>query len=204
MTRLLERAAHRFDSPAEPSRRDFLSRMTLAVTALVVAPMDFIFRPMTAYAAICGPAAGCNDGYTAFCCTIFRGINKCPPGHFVGGWWKAASSSLCLVNGQKAARYYLDCHPRCECSSGCGNFCSSSCLPCSCHCPDTASCDKRHVCCARFRYGQCNTHIACSGGVTCRVVTCVPPYQLFDACGTTVLSDNFTAEQTAPCLEHSS
>jgi hypothetical protein len=51
-----------------------------------------------------------------------------------------------------------------------------------------------------FRYGQCNTDIGCSGPVTCRVVTCVPPYQLFDSCSTTLRSDNFTANQTAPCL----
>lgn len=200
MTKLTQRASALVSRAPDSSRRDFLTKFTLAATALLVAPLDFILRPMTAYAAVCGPQAGCNDGYTAFCCSIHRGINTCPPGHFVGGWWKAASSSYCLVDGQPAARYYIDCHPQCNCGTGCGNFCSSSCWPCSCHCPDTGTCDQRHACCARFRYGQCNTQIDCSGPVTCRVVTCIPPYQLFDACGTTTLFDNSTANQTAPCL----
>ena len=204
MTKLMQRATRWADAPTSPSRRDFISRLTMAATALAVVPLGFILRPVTAYAAICGPASRCSDGYTAFCCSIHRGINSCPPGHFVGGWWKAANSSYCLVGGQPTARYYIDCHPRCNCNDGCGTFCDTSCWPCTCHCPDTGTCDQRHACCARFRYGQCNTHISCSGPVTCRVVTCVPPYQLFDSCGTTVLSDDFTAEQTAPCLEGSS
>lgn len=205
MNRLFDRAARLSDAPPDQSRRSFLSSMTMFATALVVAPFDFILRPVSAYAAVCGPAPGCNDGYTAFCCSIHRGINNCPPGHFVGGWWKAADSSYCLVDGQPAARYYIDCHPQCSCGNGCdtSNFCDDTCWPCNCHCPDTGTCDQRHACCVRFRYGQCNTDIACSGPVTCRVVTCVPPHQLFDSCGTTLLSDNFTAQQTAPCLEHS-
>jgi len=187
------------------SRRSFLSRLTIAATALVVAPLDYILRPVTAMAAVCGPAPGCNDGYSAFCCTVNRGVNTCPPNHVVGGWWKAANSGYCLGSGGKRkARYYVDCHPRCECSGGCGNFCTSSCHGCSCGCPDSSTCDQRHVCCAVFRYGQCNTHIGCVGPVSCRVVTCVPPHQLFDNCGSTQLSDNFTANQTAPCLEGSS
>jgi hypothetical protein len=32
------------------------------------------------------------------------------------------------------------------------------------------------------------------------VVTCVPPYELFDSCSTTLRVDDFTANQTAPCL----
>ena len=203
MTRLLDKAVAWADPGEGRGRRDFLSKVTMIATALVVSPFDFVLRPMTAYAAVCGPAPGCNDGYSAFCCTINRGINNCPPGHFVGGWWRASGSSYCLVNGQASSRYYIDCHPRCSCTSGCGNFCSSSCWPCRCSCPDTDTCDKRHACCAQFRYGQCNTQIGCSGPVTCRVVTCVPPYQLYDNCGSTTLSDNFTANQTAPCLEHS-
>lgn len=204
MKALLDRATRWATPEVDQGRRDFLSRMTLAAAALVVAPVQYVLRPISAYAAVCGPAPGCNDGYTAFCCTIHRGINNCPPGHFIGGWWRAAGSSYCLTDGRPSDRYYMDCHPRCRCTSGCGNFCDSGCWPCSCGCVDTDSCDKRKACCARFRYGQCNTDIACSGPVTCRVVSCVPPYQLFDSCGSTLLTDNFTANQTAPCLEGSS
>lgn len=200
MTRLMHAASRMVGGPPDQGRRDFLTRLTMAATALLVAPLDFILRPTTAYAAVCGPAPGCNDGYTAFCCSIHRGINNCPPGHFVGGWWRATGSSYCLVNGQPSSRYYIDCHPRCSCECSGSAFCSSSCWSCSCQCPDTGTCDQRHVCCAIFRYGQCNTDIGCSGPVTCRVVTCVPPYQLFDSCSTTLRSDNFTANQTSPCL----
>ena len=184
-TRLVDRA---------PTRRGFLYRLAMASTALVVSPITYITRPLSAQAAICGPAPGCNDGYSAFCCTINRGINNCPPGHFMGGWWRAAGSSYCATG----SRYYIDCHARCTCTGG-GSFCSPSCIPCSCECPDTETCDKRHVCCAIFRYGQCNTQIGQGGGVTCRVVSCTPPYLLYN-CSSTLLSDNFTAQQTAPCL----
>lgn len=177
-------------------RRGFLYRLAITTTALAVAPIKYITRPINAQTAICGPQPGCNDGYSAFCCTINRGINNCPPGHFMGGWWRAAGSSYCGTG----SRYYIDCHARCTCS-GTGNFCNPSCQPCSCTCPETSTCDQRHVCCARFRYGQCNTQIAQSGPVTCRVVTCTPPYLLYDTCGSTLLSDNNTANQTAPCLE---
>ncbi len=204
MTGLIDRVIARTGSDHDPGRRDFLSKVTMAATALVFAPVEYVTRPISAYAAVCGPATGCNDGYTAFCCSIHRGINNCPPGHVVGGWWRAAGSSYCLVDGQPASRYYLDCHPRCSCTTGCGNFCSSSCWPCNCHCPDTGTCDQRHVCCARFRYGQCNTDISCLGPVTCRVVTCVAPYLLTESCGSTLLNDHSTANQTAPCLELSS
>jgi len=204
MTKLLERATRWAQPRHDPDRRQFISRMTMAATALMVAPMDFVLKPISAYAAVCGPAPGCNDGYSAFCCSIHRGINNCPPGHLIGGWWRASGSSYCLVNGQPSSRYYLDCHPYCSCTSGCGNFCSSGCLSCSCHCPSTGTCDRRHACCARFRYGQCNTNHSCIGPVTCRVVSCVPPYQVYSSCGSTLLSDHFTANQTAPCLDGSS
>ena len=65
---------------------------------------------------------------------------------------------------------------------------------------DPATCDQRRHCCNAFRYGQCNTHVRCSGGVPCRVVSCVPPYR-WDSCSTTALVDNATAEHSAPCLQ---
>ena len=193
MSRLLSFAT---DQAERIDRRGFLLGLAMTSTALVVAPLRFLLRPLSAQTAICGPLPGCNDGYSAFCCTINRGINTCPPGHFMGGWWRASGSSYC----GSGSRYYIDCHPRCSCGCGSNGFCSSSCWACSCGCPDTETCDERHVCCAVFRYGQCNTQIGCSGPVTCRVVTCTPPYQIYDACGSTLRVDNATAQQTAPCL----
>jgi uncharacterized protein with LGFP repeats len=55
------------------------------------------------------------------------------------------------------------------------------------------------VCCNAFRYGQCNTQIRCTGGVYCRMVSCVAPYR-WEKCTTTSLTDNRTAQHSAPCL----
>lgn len=203
MTRALAERASRALGARDTSRRRFLARVAVFGSALVAAPLDFILRPTTAYAAICGPAPECANGYTVFCCTVNRGLNRCPPGMFVGGWWKADNSTYCCdALGRPAARYYIDCHPRCTCADGAGNFCSPNCIACKCTCNDT-TCDRRRVCCNNFRYGQCHTEIARSGPVACRVVTCIPPYQLFDDCGPSSRTDNYTAEQTAPCLSPS-
>src|SRR5439155_5415030 len=62
-------------------RRTFLKRMAVAGSALAVAPVDFMIRPLTAQAIIrCRDCARglCCDGWTAFCCTINKGINACP------------------------------------------------------------------------------------------------------------------------------
>jgi hypothetical protein len=183
------------------TRRGFLAGTAVVGSALVVAPKKFVFEPTSAYASVCGPASTAADGYTAFCCTIYRGENKCPPGTFVGGWWRADGSHYCCgPGGAPGARYYIDCQAECfNCSSGCGPFCSSSCWNCRPHAA-SGSCDTRRVCWNVFRYGQCNTQVSCGGPVACRVVTCVPPYLIFPSCGRTTLYDNSTADHTAPCL----
>jgi hypothetical protein len=182
------------------SRRGFLMQTAVVGSALAVDPVGYVLKPQTAAATVgCGPAASCSAGYTVMCCTINGGKNACPPGTFAAGWWKAADSSWCCGG----YRYITDCNATCsKCTSGCSddNICSSSCWSCSCKCGPTSSCDQRKVCCNAFRYGQCNTQVKCSGGVACRVVSCVAPYQ-FANCTTTSLSDNATAEHNAPCLE---
>jgi uncharacterized protein with LGFP repeats len=168
-------------------------------SALAIDPKGYVLKPQTAADTVCGPAASCSAGYTVFCCTINHGANACPPGTFTAGWWKAADSSWCCGG----YRYITDCNATCsKCTSGCSgdNICSSSCWNCGCKCGSTATCDQRRVCCNAFRYGQCNTHVRCSGGVACRVVSCVAPYK-WDNCTTTSLSDNATAEHNAPCLQ---
>jgi hypothetical protein len=199
VTRALAERTSRFLGRRQ-SRRSFLSQVAVVASAVVAAPVDYILRPNNALNAICGPAAECSNGYTVLCCTVNSGVNRCPPNMFVGGWWRADGSAYCCSSGGGSApRYYIDCHPRCQC--GCdGAFCPDSCHPCSCHCNDGATCDRRRVCCNYFRYGQCHTEIGCSGPVACRVVSCVPPYQLFDDCGSTLRFDNATANHTAPCM----
>ena len=173
---------------ARTSRRGFLMRSALAGSALAVAPLKYILRPGTAYAAICGCAgsdcdcgSACCDGYTEFCCAVNPdGSNACPPGSFEAGWWRADGSAFC-----DGPRYYVDCNESCGANS------------CDCHCAG-GSCDNRRACCNVFRYGQCNTHIECYGAIACRIVTCTPPYELFD-CDTTALWDDSTANHTTTC-----
>jgi hypothetical protein len=167
------------------SRRSFLVRTSLFGSALAIDPARFALEPRTGYEAVCGPEADCGGGFTAFCCTIQRGANVCPEGTFVGGFWKADRSAFC----RDAARYYVDCN---------GN----AGWPWHCHCPDTASCDRRHVACVQFRYGNCNLEIPEHYGspVVCRVVTCTPPWVWDESCTTTSFTDQFTVDQSAPCL----
>jgi uncharacterized protein with LGFP repeats len=162
-------------------RRSFLTKMAVAGSALAVNPAQFIFKPGTAYAAVCGT---CSDGWTAFCCTVNGGSNSCPPGSFVAGWWKADNAAYCC--GQ--ARYIIDCNATCPTS-------------CNCHCSG-ASCDGRRVCCNQFRYGQCHQEISCYGPVVCRVATCTPPWQYDPSCTSTSATDNATVTHGAPCLSN--
>ncbi len=177
------------------SRRGVLGRAAVVGAALTVAPVDFVLRPGTAYASVCGPGADCSTGWTAMCCTINNGLNQCPPGSFAGGWWKADSAGLC--GGQ--ARYYIDCQGECtRCGCGGGNYCGEGCWNCTKHCA-SGTCDERRVCWNLFRYGQCNQQIGCSGPVLCRVISCNPPWQ-FENCTTDVATDNNTTDHNAPCL----
>jgi hypothetical protein len=185
------------------SRRGFLSRATVTATALSVAPVDLLLRPGTAYAAICecAPGTNCNcselccDGYTQFCCTINNGVNACPPGTFAGGWWKADGSEYCA-----GPRYYIDCMGECQsCGCGGGNFCPS-CDNLTCECA-LGNCGNRHVGCTEFRYGQCHQEIGCSGRISCRVVSCTPPWVLDTTCTTVAQTDDNTANHFAPCQD---
>lgn len=178
-------------------RRDVLLGTAVAATALATKPSTYALRPVSAYATICGPGNTASSGWTVFCATVNKGANACPPGSFAAGWWKAAGSSWC----GGSYRYIVDCNASCsKCSSGCSDgICDSKCWSCSCGTGSTDTCDQRRVCCNAFRYGQCNTQIACSGGVHCRVVSCVPPYK-WAKCTTTSLSADVTAEHSSPYL----
>ncbi|GAB3441516.1 hypothetical protein GCM10027517_17690 [Phycicoccus ginsengisoli] len=179
------------------SRRGVLLGATVAATALATRPKEYALRPVAAYATICGPGNTASSGWTVFCATVNKGVNTCPPGSFAAGWWKAADSSWC----GGGYRYIVDCNASCsKCTTGCSDgICDSRCWSCSCGTGSTATCDQRRVCCNAFRYGQCNTQVKCSGGVHCRVVSCVAPYT-WAACTTTSLSDNRTAEHSSPLL----
>src|SRR3954465_10744292 len=102
-----------------PGGRSFLQRVAVVGSALSVGGLDYVLRPGTAYASVCGSGASCASGWTALCCTVNHGVNQCPPGSFAAGWWKADGAHLC---GGKA-RYYIDCQGRCtKCGCGGGAF----------------------------------------------------------------------------------
>ncbi|MEI8405893.1 MAG: hypothetical protein WCG96_11550, partial [Actinomycetes bacterium] len=166
------------------TRRSLLARAAVFGSAMAINPVGFAVRPASAYGAVCGDAANCSDGYSIFCCTINNGGNFCPDGTFLGGWWKADNSGFCCGG----PRYYLDCNATCGTEY-------------SCHCgDDPGTCDHRRSNCVDFRYGQCHLEIACYGPVTCRLVTCTPPWAFDPSCTTTSATDNDTATHTAPCL----
>ena len=200
-TKLVERAGAFLAN--HTSRRGFLAKTAVVGSALTVNPLRYILRPGTAYAAVCGCAgrscdcsAPCCDGYTEFCCSI-TGVNTCPPGTFMAGWWKADRTSYCA-----GPRYYIDCNGNCQCACGSGHFCPG-CDGMTCGCAN-GECGLRHAGCTAFRYGQCHTEVACSGRILCRVVTCTPPWELDAACSTVSATDNFTASHDAACLHRAS
>jgi hypothetical protein len=198
--RIAERAALRL-SRTKSTRRSFLTTTAVAGSALVVAPWRYLLEPVSALDAVCGPANDCSSGWTVFCCTINNGRNSCPPGSVAAGWWKADQNSFC----GGGARYYIDCNSTCG-SCGCGpsGICDTPCWTCGCRCnDDPTTCDHRRVCCNRFRYGNCNQHLACVGPVVCRVVSCVPPWQWEPGCTTVSATANQTGAHHAPCLDRS-
>jgi hypothetical protein len=185
------------------TRRRVLQRAAVAGAALTVAPATFALRPGTAYAAICGCSgqscdcgSSCCDGYTEFCCTV-SGVNRCPSGTLLGGWWKVDGSDFC----GGGPRYYLDCNAQCgSCGCGANGICSGSCSGTPCGCAN-GSCGNRKSGCTGFRYGQCHQEVACLGPIVCRVVTCSAPWELDGTCGTASRTDNATRNHNRPCLQ---
>ena len=186
------------------SRRSFINRSAFAGSAVAIgAGLDLALKPGTAYGLICtcgNPGCGCGStccaGYTDFCCSVNGGYNYCPTGTIMGGWWKADNSSYC-----GGPRYYMDCNATCQCDNGCGNgwgFCETECDGTSCGC-GPAGCNSYATGCFQFRYGQCNQDVACVGRIVCRVVACVPPWEVDPSCTTTNAEDDSTAEQNVAC-----
>jgi hypothetical protein len=202
---LVERGTALLDRRA--SRRGFLTRAALVGAAVMVAPLRYVLRPGSAYAAICscnGSSCNCTDlccdGYTEFCCTL-TGENRCPPGTLAAGWWKADGSGFCDVDGVSMPRYYLDCNADCNgCGCGSNGLCSRTCADCNCGCAQ-GNCANRKACCTSFRYGQCNQDVRCVGPIVCRIVTCVAPWEIEPSCTTASATDNATRFHNRPCLQ---
>jgi hypothetical protein len=186
------------------SRRSFVVRSTFAGSALSVGGVGYVMRPGTAYASLCSCGdtscdcgSTCCAGFTEFCCVINGGYNYCPDNTVMAGWWKADGSTYCA-----GPRYYMDCNATCSCTTGCGDgyqFCDTGCDGLTCGCAG-GSCDNYLEGCLQFRYGQCNQDVTCLGRILCRVVTCVPPWEIDPSCTNTAATDDGTANQNAACL----
>jgi hypothetical protein len=208
------------------SDRGALAKGTKGATALAVAPVAFATQPLTADCTIggrrcsdgtekcCGHAAGCLtssgctkcgcswdysgdsccDGYTAFCCSLPHGSNySCPSHAFVGGWWQCSCYSGKGLCSTQNVRYYVDC-----------NTCQTSDCPHGCECAN-GKCNQRRTCCNNFRYGNCNVkQHTCTGYVVCRLVTCLPPYDIpclnCEKHTPFGMTDNCTCHHEASCL----
>jgi hypothetical protein len=191
--RLVDRSA-RLLEPQVLTRRSLLIRIAAGGSALAIAPLRYLLYPGTAMAVIVPSRCTsglCADGYTAFCCELQQGgANTCPAGTFPGGWWQCTDyrgQQLCKDAG---VRYYVDCnnlpgHP----------------FPGGCRCAND-SCSNRRQACNVFRYGQCNTHIAGTTTVVCRMVTCENPGRIPQlGCSTALMVDNAVCGHEASCLE---
>jgi hypothetical protein len=185
------------------SRRSLINRSAFVGSAVAIGSgLDLALKPGTAYGQICECGnAGCDcgstccSGFSEFCCAV-GGANYCPENTVMGGWWVADNSSYC-----GGPRYYMDCNSTCTCAGGCGSgfpFCEPGCDQTGCGC-GSQGCDSYLTGCLQFRYGQCNQDVACMGRIVCRVVACVPPWQVDPSCTTVVAVDNSTAEQNEPC-----
>ena len=185
------------------SRRSMINRSAFVGSAVAIGGgLDLALKPGTAYGQICpcgnedcDCGSTCCAGFSEFCCAV-TGYNYCPSNTVMGGWWMADNSSFC--NGP---RYYMDCNATCSCTDGCGNgfgFCDPGCDGTNCGCGSNG-CDSYLTGCLQFRYGQCNQDVECLGRIVCRVVACVPPWQVDPSCTTAVAVDNSTAEQDEPC-----
>jgi hypothetical protein len=175
------------------SRRTALSRAAVAGAAFAVAPVRYLIRPGTAWAVItpgdCSSGL-CTDGYSAFCCQIEDGYNRCPPGAYVAGWWMCTSYTGPGICHSDGVRYYVDC-----------NRLPGAVFPGGCQCAN-GTCNERRVDCNQFRYGQCNTQIYGITEVVCRLVVCQNPSTLPELnCNGTVAVDDSVCDHQASCLK---
>ena len=166
--------------------------------------LDLVLKPGTAYAQICSCGnsncdcgSTCCAGFTEFCCSVNGGYNYCPTNTVMGGWWKADNSSYC-----GGPRYYMDCNATCAAAPRDAGTASDSASRAATESPaaaDPNGCNSYVTGCFQFRYGQCNQQIDCIGRIVCRVVACVPPWEVDPTCTTTNAEDDGTAEQNEPC-----
>ncbi len=176
------------------SRRGLFARSAVAGAAFAVAPVRYLLRPDTAWAVVtranCPGSSLCSDGYSAFCCEIEHGDNRCPQGTYVAGWWKCTDyrgGRLCSAEG---VRYYLDC-----------NRVPGVPYPGGCQCAN-GNCAERSIACNLFRYGQCNADVVGTTEVVCRLMICQNPATVPGLnCNGTMMVDDTVCYHEAGCLD---
>lgn len=164
------------------SRRGFLARATMVGSAIAVAPLRFLLRPESAWAAItCANCPGqlCCDGNSTFCCTL-TGTNSCPSDTTACGWWYCSIDPLYCSQG---VRYFVDC-------CGCG----------TCRCAFD-SCGNRRTCCFAQPYDNCSQTV---GTVRCRIVRCGHPADVVGGCNRNEQPHTPTCCDGANCVNHPS
>ena len=196
--RLLERGQTTAAGSADEGlleRRSFLLRVAVFGSALSAAPLRYLLYPGTALAAVVRPwdckSGNCVDGYTDFCCQINEGgANTCPENTFAGGWWMCTDYRGRRLCSEQGVRYYVDCNAL----PGVG-------YPGGCRCGND-SCSNRRVNCNIFRYGQCNTEIAGTTAVVCRMIVCENPATIPELhCSAALAVDDAVCGHEATCLE---
>jgi hypothetical protein len=175
------------------SRRGLLARAALIGSALSVSPLQYLIRPLSAWAVIAPnhcKGGLCSDGWTAFCCEIYHGANSCPPNSYVAGWWKCTAYRGRGICAREGVRYYVDCNrtPGTRFRGGCR--CANN------------NCNERRVDCNHFRYGQCNAQVGGITEVACRLVVCEHPASISTFnCNSTYKVDNRTCAHEGGCRE---
>ena len=186
---LLDRIVDTLAGHGTPSR---FARIATTGAALTIAPIKFLTQRVSASETICGgqtcsAGACCCDGFTVFCCQLVGESNAgCPSGTTINGWWRCScyqGSGLCS-DQPTCQRFYLDCS----------------------NINDTGSCTCGRSNCA-YRLYNCNytPYRNCSGvaagRVICRLITCTNPgFIACTECTTTIINDNTTCDNEAPCL----
>ena len=135
---LVERSANLLGRNS--TRRGFLARVAVLGSALSVAPVQVPPRHPGPRTWRCAGGAACDEGWTAFCCTITG--NECPTGSSSPAGGRPTTRVLRRPRGPVLHRLQL---------ASCGS-------DWQCHCA-SGTCDQRRVACNQFRYGQCHQEI---------------------------------------------
>jgi hypothetical protein len=153
--RLVDRASSYLESRS--SRRSFLMRTAVVGSALAAAPLQYLLKPGTAYAAVCGDGASCSQRLDGFCCTSTTASTAARPAPSSAAGGRPTRRRSAARAGAAAAalhhRLPRRVHRRLRLEPLLPlRRCADLPLPLR----GTSTCDQRKTCCNNFRYGQCH------------------------------------------------